>query len=118
MDLVDLFASAENKITFSAGETIFKEGDERDVMYVVLEGDIDIQLHGKTINTIKPGGIFGEMALIDASTRSATAVASTDCVLVPVDESQFIFMVQQTPYFALHVMKELVHKIRNMGEMT
>ncbi|UCF05920.1 MAG: cyclic nucleotide-binding domain-containing protein [bacterium] len=117
MDLVGLFESAENKRTYSAGETIFNEGDERDMMYVVLEGNITIQLHGKSINTIKPGEIFGEMALISASTRSASAVASTDCVLVPVDESQFIFMVQQTPYFALHVMRELVHKIRNMSEM-
>lgn len=117
MDLVGLFASADNKRAYSSGETIFSEGDERDVMYIVLEGEVDIQLHGKSINTIKPGEIVGEMALIDASSRSADAVASTDCVLVPVNEKQFTFMVQQTPYFALHVMKELVRKIRNIDEM-
>jgi CRP-like cAMP-binding protein len=102
---------------FSAGETIFEEGDPGDVMYVILDGDIDVRLKGQSINMIGPGEIVGEMALIDSSPRSADVVAVTDCRLAVVDEKQFLFMVQQTPPFALHVMRALVEKIRHMDRL-
>ena len=56
--------------------------------------------------------IFGEMALIDNQPRSATAVAVTDVELVPVSEKQFLFLVGQTPYFALKVMRVLAQRLR------
>jgi CRP/FNR family cyclic AMP-dependent transcriptional regulator len=55
---------------------------------------------------------LGEMALIDSKARSATAVAISDCRLAPVNEKRFLFMVQETPFFALHVMRSLTDKIR------
>ena len=57
------------------------------------------------------------MALIDASARSATAIAKSDCRLVPVNERQFLLMVEQTPYFARHVMKVLADRLRGMDAM-
>ena len=54
----------------------------------------------------------GELALIDRRPRSATAVAVTACVLAPIDEKQFQFMVQQTPFFALQVMRVLTERLR------
>ena len=56
--------------------------------------------------------IFGEMALIDNEPRSATAVAITDVELVPISEKQFLFLVTQTPYFALKVMRILAQRLR------
>jgi CRP/FNR family transcriptional regulator, cyclic AMP receptor protein len=56
--------------------------------------------------------IFGEMALIDSEPRSATAVAITDVELVPITEKQFLFLVGQTPYFALKVMRTLAQRLR------
>jgi CRP/FNR family cyclic AMP-dependent transcriptional regulator len=56
--------------------------------------------------------IFGEMALIDASARSASAVAATDAAVVPIGEKQFLFLVSRTPYFALNVMRVLVRRLR------
>jgi CRP-like cAMP-binding protein len=56
--------------------------------------------------------IFGEMALIDSEPRSATAVAITDVELVPISEKQFLFLVGQTPYFALKVMRTLAQRLR------
>ena len=52
------------------------------------------------------------MALIDAAPRSATAIAATDVTLVPVGEKQFLFLVSQTPYFALNVMRVLARRLR------
>ena len=56
--------------------------------------------------------IFGEMALIDNEPRSATAIAVTDVELVAVTEKQFLFLVGQTPYFALKVMRVLAQRLR------
>lgn len=48
-------------------------------MYGVVEGEVEITLRGKHLDTIEAGGIFGELALVDDSPRSATAVAKTNC---------------------------------------
>ena len=57
-------------------------------MYVVLAGEVDLQRGGRTIETARVGAIVGEMAMIDKAPRSATAIAKTDCRLVPIDEKR------------------------------
>ena len=99
-----------------AGRRIFSEGELGDVMYVVKEGEVDVIVRDRVIETLGPGGIVGEMALIDKNPRSATAIARTDCQLVPINETRFSFLVQQTPYFALQVMRVMAHRLRSMDE--
>jgi CRP-like cAMP-binding protein len=115
--ILNLFRYAENTQTFAAGETIFTEGTPGREMYVVLEGNVDILVGDKTLDVAGPGGIFGEMALIDFSARSATAIANDDCTLVPVDEKQFLRMVERSPLFALNVMQVLADRLRRMDTM-
>ena len=102
--------------SFKAGQPIFTEGERGDLMYIVKQGEVDLFVHGKLVETLGPGGILGEMALIDHKPRSATAIARTDCQLVPVSEGRFQFLVQQTPYFSLEVMRVLAHRLRHMDE--
>jgi len=85
-------------------------------MYAVLEGQVDIVVNGRIVETVVSGGIFGEMALIEKDRRTATAVASTDAKVVTVDERRFLFLIQQTPNFALHVMRVLSDRLRRMDE--
>lgn len=110
--ITNLFKGASNTTSVPAGQTIFREGDHGDQMYVLQEGEVDIQIHGRYVQTVKPGTILGEMALIDRSPRSATAVARTDCRVVPLDERQFQYLIQETPFFALHVMRVIVERLR------
>ena len=112
MNLGNLFQNARTIKECKAGETIFVEGQPSDVMYVILEGEVDIQYHGRSIYTAGPGEILGEMAMIDAQGRSASAVALSPCRLAVVDEKQFLYMVQVTPNFALEVMRVLVGRLR------
>jgi CRP-like cAMP-binding protein len=84
-------------------------------MYVVKEGTVDVLVGGRVVDTIGPGGILGEMALIDKQPRSATAVAKTDCKLVNVNEQRFQRLVQQTPHFALQVMRVMATRLRQMN---
>lgn len=79
--------------TFGAGEVIFAEGDKGDHMYVVRSGEIEIERDGKVIEALSRGGIFGEMALIDGSPRSATARAKMDAEVAPINEKSFLFLV-------------------------
>ncbi len=114
MDTLSLFKTSKDSRTFFSGEIIFESGSEPDVLYVVQEGEVQIIAGNRIIETLGPGEIFGEMALVDKQPRSATAKAKTECKLVPIDENRFKFLVQQTPFFAVHVMRVMSKRIRSM----
>jgi len=116
MMTIGLFRNATDTRSFTAAATIFTEGDTGHEMFVIREGAVEIVLHGNVVATLSEGEIFGEMALIDARLRSATARAKTDCTLVPVDERRFTFLIQQTPQFGLHVMRVLAERLRNADQ--
>lgn len=116
MPATNLFINETDPKHFKAGERIFNEGETGDYMYGVIEGEVDILKNGKVVDTVSPGGIFGEMALIDHTARSATAVAKTDCKAAQISEKRFYFLVQQTPNFALHLMRVLTDRIRHQSE--
>ena len=97
---------------FKAGSTVFREGDEAHELFVIKSGKVRIQIGNHTLTELGPDTIFGEMALIDSEPRSATAIAVTDVELVPVGEKQFLFLVSQTPYVALKVVRVLVQRLR------
>lgn len=111
MNFAQFFQDAEYQ-EYSIGSTIFNEGDPGKVMYVILEGRVDILFKGRLIGEIQAGEIIGELALIDTSARSATAIAMGQCKLVPVDEQLFLEMVKENPSFALAVMRTLANRLR------
>jgi CRP/FNR family transcriptional regulator, cyclic AMP receptor protein len=98
--------------SFKAGSVIFREGDAANELFVVKSGQVRIQIGNRTVTELGKESIFGEMALIDSEPRSATATAITDVELVPISEKQFLFLVGQTPYFALKVMRVLAQRLR------
>jgi CRP-like cAMP-binding protein len=97
---------------FKAGDVIFNQGDPASELFVIKSGKVEIRLGNRRLAALSDHDIFGEMALIDAAPRSATAVAVTDVKLVPVSEKQFLFMVGRTPHFALNVMRALARRLR------
>jgi CRP/FNR family cyclic AMP-dependent transcriptional regulator len=114
MDIRSLFKGTKGSKRFKAGKTIFKEGTVGDLMYVVLDGELEVSAGGRLVEVAKPGDVIGEMALIDTKARSATVVAKTDCRLVPINEKRFLVLVHETPIFALLVMKTLAERLRRM----
>ena len=117
MDILAMFKDSDKTLTFSKGEFIFHQGEPGGFMYVILEGEVDILLNDRVIATFNQGHIFGEMALLDEEPRSAGAFAKTDCKIVPIDKDSFLYLVQNTPYFALHVMKILSMKVRTVNKI-
>jgi len=113
---IDIFRNEQDTIAVPADTTIFSEGAPGDVMYVVVEGEVDLLVKGQLVEQLGPGGVLGEMALLDTTPRSATAIAKTACRLVEINERRFRFLVQQTPHFALQLMRVIAGRLRRMDE--
>ncbi len=111
---VDFFRNSTETVSYQAGETIYQSGTTDDKMYAVQAGEIDIYFNGQVIETVGVDGIFGEKSLIDDQPHTTTAVAKTDTVIVPVNETKFLFLVHETPTFALQVMRVMAVRLRDM----
>jgi CRP/FNR family transcriptional regulator, cyclic AMP receptor protein len=117
MNPADLFRHSTDTINVSLGEFVFREGEKGDVMFVLLNGTVDILIGEQLVETAGRGALLGEMALIDDAPRSASAIAKTPCTLVEISQKRFHFLVQQTPNFATHVLKVLAGRLRKMDRL-
>jgi CRP/FNR family transcriptional regulator, cyclic AMP receptor protein len=100
---------------FDAGERIFLEDDAGDCMYVVRVGRVDVITFGTVLESVEPGGIFGEMALIDGGPRAAAALAAEATEVSVIDKETFHALIAEEPAFALAVMRLLAERVRQMG---
>lgn len=100
-------------LEYAPGELIFSVGDPGDYMAILLAGEVEIRINGKKLTSVEYGSIFGEMGLIDGAPRSADAVAVTHCRVARVREGQFIAMLEETPHFALSLMRVLTDRLRH-----
>jgi CRP/FNR family transcriptional regulator, cyclic AMP receptor protein len=102
----------DQPLRFARGDVIFAAGQAGDRMYIVRSGSVELRVGDTLLETVVPGGVFGELALIDPAPRSATAVAGFDCSLAAVGVQQFHGLVQKVPNLALEVMKVMARRIR------
>ena len=114
---VEIFQTSPSPKIVAAGEIIFSDGDSGNVMYGLLEGEVEISVNDRVLETIYQGDIFGEGALVHLdSKRASTAIAKTDCQLACMERKNFLFAVQQTPMFALEVMRSYSDRIRRLRQ--
>jgi len=102
---------------YDASEVVFEEGSTGRELFVVLDGKIDIVKNSGAdrivIVTLGKGEFFGEMAVIDGSSRSATAVAAVPGTRVmKINHARFVYLVSQQPAFALMIMDALSKRLR------
>lgn len=116
IDFAAMFRNDDRATTIDEGGVIFSEGDPGDCLYVILDGEVDVSVRSHHVWRLKAGEVFGEMALIEARPRSARAVAHTACRLLAIDERRFLFLVSQTPYFALGLLRLLAARLRAMDD--
>ncbi|MGA8864290.1 MAG: cyclic nucleotide-binding domain-containing protein [Gallionella sp.] len=117
MNLAELFRHETDLQSLPAGQALFREGEPGNLMYVLMSGSADIIVHDRVVETVAAGAIIGEMAMIDEGTRSATIIAKTDCKLLAIDHKRFNFLIQQTPNFAIHVMRVIATRLRRADSM-
>lgn len=98
----------------TAGTRIFSVGDPGESMYILLKGIIYISLDEHLLDTLHGPTMFGEMALVDAQTRSASATAQTECKLIKIDAKRFEEINQAIPSFGLEVMRIMSIRTRRL----
>ena len=113
---LSMFANSADTRTYPPGHVFFSAGDPGDVMYVLLSGEVDIVIREKIVETVRPGGIFGEMALIDNRERSASACARTPVESATIDQDQFLYLVRTHPSFSIEVMNVMADRLRLLNE--
>ena len=117
MKLEELLVHQTDLLALSAGETLFKEGEAGDAMYVLMSGSADIFVKGHVVEQADAGAILGELALIDKSPRSANVVATSECNLIAIDAKRFAELVREVPGFAMYVMQSMAARLRKMGSL-
>lgn len=115
MNLLELFDKSKDTVEYASGAVIFSERETGNLMYVVLEGEVEIRVNKELLDLVKPGEVFGEMALVDSKKRSATAIARQPSRLAALDEAKFLEMVRLEPHFAIDVMRILARRLRKMN---
>jgi CRP-like cAMP-binding protein len=98
-----------------ASTEIMREGQKGAFMYVVKSGRVAISIRGNTVEAVNPGGTFGEMALVDQSPRTATAIAETECELLQFDRSALLEAVKAQPAFAMAMLRAVTERLRYMN---
>jgi len=97
---------------FDQDAVIFREGEPSDLMYIILTGSVEIDSHGKFIETIQAGRALGFVSALDQSPRATTARALEACELAVMDHRSFRYMVDEVPNFEWYVMHEMSHRLR------
>jgi CRP-like cAMP-binding protein len=113
--LADL-APLMKEMQYEQGTEIFKEGDTGDCMYIIQQGNIKIHKGNTTLAILKEKEVFGELSLLDADTRSASATADTDCILYKIDQEPFYELMDERPEVAKGFIKILCQRLRTMNE--
>ena len=101
---------------YQSGAIIFNEGDDGHEMFVVASGEVEIFLNQESqehlIGVLRPGDMFGEMALVGSGLRTASArAACDDTALVCINEARFVYLVSQQPAFALSVIRTMAQRL-------
>lgn len=101
---------------FAAGKVIMQEGAPGDFMYVVLEGRVAISIKTGIVGRVGPGGVFGELALLDQSPRAASAMAESDCALLAIDRATFLNLVKTSPAFGISILAAIADRAKDLAD--
>ena len=112
MLMLEVFEDWDDLVEYPKGAVIFRETDPVDFMYVVIKGEVEVLLKDEPLGAELPGGLIGEMAMINAKYRSATTIAIKKTTLARINRDQFREVIVRNPDCALHVMAVLANRLR------
>jgi CRP-like cAMP-binding protein len=114
-ELIKAWQKSGEPLHYRPGEAIFQAGEQGTTLYGILEGTVDLQREGKTVETLTAGDAFGEGAIVQPDhQRFTTAIARTDCTLVSLSRDRFLFALQNSPIFALDIIRSLSDRLRKL----
>jgi CRP-like cAMP-binding protein len=113
MRVPGVFRNADTVREVGAGTVIFDSGDLGEEMFGIIEGEVELRTPRGAVFLLGVDDTFGEMAVVDHSPRSAKATATADTKLAVINRKKFLFLIHETPTFALQVMASLAQKLRD-----
>ncbi|WP_345240659.1 cyclic nucleotide-binding domain-containing protein [Nibrella saemangeumensis] len=115
-NVLSSIAPIMREVTFLEGQEIFQKGQLGTCMYIIHDGEIGIYDGYQALAHMSKGDFFGELALLDAEPRSATAVATTDVTLLRVDQDDFYDLMEERSEVLRNIMRMLCRRIRHLNE--
>ena len=106
--------SSDEPVFYDRGKSIVREGQSGLRMYAVLEGHVSVSINGEMVEKLGPGGVFGELALIEQAPRLASVTAESDCSLLPINRAAFELLVKTSPDFAESLLGSLAERLRRL----
>ena len=101
---------------FEAGKNIFQSGDIAHCMYVIFKGEVKIHKGNHTLALLKENDFFGELSLLDTETRSASATANTETLLLKIDQEPFYELMENRIEVAKGIIKTLCRRLKAQNE--
>ncbi len=111
---LERIARSGDEITMTAGSLLVDQGQTGREAFVVLDGQVTVKRNGRKVTTLEPGGIVGELSLLDHGPRTATVVCETDCTLFVIDQRHFLAVLDDVPTLAHKMLASLAGRIREL----
>jgi CRP/FNR family cyclic AMP-dependent transcriptional regulator len=112
-----LFMNAPDHVDVQPGHVVYAEGEAGTHMYGIVSGQVELRKGSTVVATLGPNDVFGERALIDHLPRNVTAVAISETKLAEIDRKLFLFLMHESPTFALGIMGALASRLRDYDEL-
>ncbi len=119
MDTAEVRSIAQiaEEFAVAAGDTVVRENDIGDAMYVIKAGEVQVVkglAEGAcvTLASLSAGDCFGDMSVFDAEMRSASVVAQTDCSLLKIGSNEIMDVIQENPSIAVELLKIFIQRLR------
>ncbi|HRX98312.1 MAG TPA: cyclic nucleotide-binding domain-containing protein [Bacteroidales bacterium] len=116
-DVLAEIAGELTEIRIRRGQNVFKKGDEGDAMYIIKSGAVRVHDGNHVLSRLVPGQVFGEFALFDKETRSASITADEETILLQLEQDDFAKVMANKADVMLGVLKKLIRRIREMNEL-
>ncbi|MCC5669545.1 cyclic nucleotide-binding domain-containing protein [Nostoc sp. CHAB 5784] len=115
-DFIVRLTSVMNELSFPANYTIFRQGEEGRSLYIVVSGRVKVHIGNKQLAEVEQGKYFGEMAVFDTQSRSASATTLEPCEFLELTQEQLYDAIEETPEIAVNIIRELSRLIRRLND--
>ncbi len=112
---LESLAQNTDEVDLEAGRTLIVQGRPNHTFYMILKGEVDVDVHGKPTDHLRPGQFFGEISMLDGGPATATVITTTPVEALVMSHAQFHNAIKAHETIALRVMAVMAERLRRMG---